>query len=117
MPATCSWSSGPGGLEPASTGAPGEPYDRLVGYVVGVGPGREDALDAARSGGVIEGAVVTAPDVPTASGICHAVESPNTEQAVCGQPVARVLDQSFASFDGLEHCVACDAVLAESGNA
>ncbi len=88
-----------------------------MGYVVGVGPGREDALDAAKSGGVVEGAVVTAPDVPLASGICHAVESPNTDHGVCGQPVVRVLDQSFAHFEGMEHCVACDAAVAEEGGA
>jgi len=27
--------------------------------------------------------------------------------------VAKVLDRSFAAFDRLEHCVACDAALAE----
>ncbi len=85
-----------------------------MGYIVGVGPGKEGALEAARSGGVVEGAV-TAPDVPLASGICHAVESPNTDHGVCGQPVVKVLDLSFHAFDGLEHCVACDAALAADG--
>ncbi len=84
-----------------------------MGYLVGVGPGNEQALDAARSGGIVEGAVVTAPDVPLASGICHAVESPNTDHGLCGQPVAKVLDQSFEAFDRMEHCVACDGALAE----
>lgn len=84
-------------------------------HIVGVGPGNEGALEAARSGGVVEGAVVTAPDVPLASGICHAVESPNTDHGVCGQPVVKVLDLSFAAFDGMEHCVACDTALAEGG--
>jgi len=86
-----------------------------MGYLVGVGPGNEGALDAARSGGIVEGAVATAPDVPLASGICHAVESPNTDHGVCGQPVAKVLDLSFAAFDRLEHCIACDAALVEEG--
>lgn len=86
-----------------------------MGYLVGVGPGNEGALDAARSGGIIERALATAPDVPMASGICHAVESPNTDHGVCGQPVAKVLDQSFPAFGGLEHCVACDAAVAEAG--
>ncbi|MEJ7764643.1 MAG: hypothetical protein WKF86_04030 [Acidimicrobiales bacterium] len=87
-----------------------------MGYLVGVGEGNEGALEAARSGGVVEGAVVTAPDVPLASGICHAVESPNTDHGVCGQPVAKVLDQSYANFQGLEHCVACDTALVEQGD-
>ena len=86
-----------------------------MGYLVGVGEGNEGALEAARSGGVVEGAVVTAPDVPLASGICHAVESPNTDHGVCGQPVAKVLDLGFAAFDRLEHCIACDAALVEEG--
>jgi len=86
-----------------------------MGYLVGVGEGNEGALDAARSVGPIEGAVATAPDVPLASGICHAVESPNTDHGVCGQPVTKVLDQSFQAFSGLEHCVACDSSLAEQG--
>lgn len=83
-----------------------------MGYLVGVGPGNERALDAARSGGVLEGDVVAVPDVPLA-GVCHAVESPNTDHGLCGQPVAKVLDQSFEAFDGLEHCVACDAALSD----
>ena len=87
-----------------------------MGYLVGVGEGNEGALEAARSGGVVEGSVVTAPEVPLASGICHAVESPNTDHGVCGQPVAKVLDQSYATFEGLEHCVACDTALVEQGD-
>lgn len=86
-----------------------------MGYLVGVGPDSERALDVARSGGVVEGAVVSAPDVPLASGVCHAVESPNTDHGVCGQPVSKVLDQSYEAFDRLEHCVACDAALGEAG--
>jgi len=86
-----------------------------MGYVVGVGAENEGALEAARSGGIVEGAIVPAPDVPIASGICHAVDSPNTDHGVCGQPVSKVLDQSFAAFDRLEHCVACDAALVEEG--
>jgi len=89
---------------------------RTMGYLVGVGPGNEGALDAARSGGILEGAVATAPDVPLASGVCHAVESPNTDHGLCGQPVAKVLDQSFLAFEGLEHCIACDAALNDNGD-
>ncbi|MEO5680035.1 MAG: hypothetical protein ABIS47_10240 [Acidimicrobiales bacterium] len=85
-----------------------------MGYLVGVGPGHEGELDAARTGGIVDGAAVLAPQVPM-PGICHAVDSPNTETARCGSPVARVLDQSYPAFVGLEHCVTCDAALAEEG--
>jgi len=30
--------------------------------------------------------------------------------------VAKVLDQSYATFQGLEHCVACDTALVEQGD-
>jgi len=84
-----------------------------MGYLVGVGVESEEALDAARGGGVLEGAVVAAPQVPLPVGVCHAVESPNTPEAVCGHPVTRVLDQPFPDFAGLEHCAACDTAVAE----
>ena len=86
-----------------------------MGYLVGVGPEGEGALDAARGGGVVEGAVVAAPDVPMPGGVCHAVESPNTEHALCGHPVSKVLDQPFPDFVGLEHCAACETALVEEG--
>jgi hypothetical protein len=86
-----------------------------MGYLVGVGPEGELALEAARGGGVVEGAVVAAPQVPLPGGVCHAVESPNTPQAVCGHEVTKVLDQSFPDFVGLEHCAACELALADEG--
>ncbi len=84
-----------------------------MGYIVGVGPEGELALDAARGGGVVEGAVVASPQVPLPGGVCHAVDSPNTDHALCGNPVSKVLDQSFVDFAGLEHCAACETGLAE----
>ena len=86
-----------------------------MGYLVGVGPEGEDALDAARGGGVVEGALVAAPQVPLPGGVCHAVASPNTEEALCGHPVSKVLDQSYPDFVGLEHCAACELALADEG--
>ncbi len=88
----------------------------VVGYLVGVGPESEVGLDAARGGGVVEGAVVAAPQVPLPGGVCHAVESPNTTEALCGHPIAKVLDQAYTEFVGLEHCAACEAALAEEGS-
>lgn len=84
-----------------------------MGYLVGVGPEGELALEAARGGGVVEGALVGAPQVPMPGGVCHAVDSPNTESALCGHEVSKVLDQSFDGFVGLEHCAACETALAE----
>ena len=84
-----------------------------MGYLVGVGPEGELALEAARGGGVVEGAVVAAPQVPLPGGVCHAVDSPNTEQAVCGHQITKVLDQAYSEFVGLEHCAACEATLAD----
>jgi len=84
-----------------------------MGYLVGVGPESEVALEAARGGGVLEGTAVAAPQVPLPGGVGHAVESPNTDHAVCGQPVSKVLDQPYADFVGLEHCAACEAALAD----
>jgi hypothetical protein len=46
-------------------------------------------------------------------GVCHAVESPNTDHAVCGHEISKVLDQPFPDFVGLEHCAACETALAE----
>ena len=84
-----------------------------MGYLVGVGPEGEVALEATRGGGVVEGAVVASPQVPLPGGVCHAVESPNTDRAVCGHEVTKVLDQPYADFVGLEHCAACESALAE----
>lgn len=84
-----------------------------MGYVVGVGPEGEVALEAARGGGVVEGAVVASPQVPLPGGVCHAVESPNTDHAACGHQISKVLDLAFAEFVGLEHCAACEAALAD----
>ena len=84
-----------------------------MGYLVGVGPEAEVALDAARGGGVVESIVVASPQVPLPGGVCHAVESPNTEQAVCGHQITKVLDQAYTEFVGLEHCAACETALAE----
>jgi len=86
-----------------------------MGYLVGVGPEGELALDAARGGGVVEGAVVAAPQVPLPGGVCHAVASPNTPEAACGHEVTKVLDQSFSDFEGLARCAACEAALADEG--
>jgi len=82
-------------------------------HLVGVGPEGEVALEAARGGGVVEGVLVAAPQVPLPGGVAHAVESPNTDHAVCGHPVSKVLDQGFEDFVGLEHCAACELALAE----
>lgn len=84
-----------------------------MGYLVGVGPEGEVALEAARGGGVVEGAVAASPQVPLPGGVCHAVESPNTEQAACGHEISKVLDTPYEDFVGLEHCAACEAALAE----
>lgn len=83
-----------------------------MGYLVGVGPEGEVALEAARGGGVVEGAVTATPQVPLPGGVCHAVESPNTDQAACGHEISKVLDAPFEDFVGLEHCAACEAALA-----
>lgn len=84
-----------------------------MSYLVGVGSEGEVALEAARGGGVVEGAVVASPQVPLPGAVCHAVESPNTDHAVCGQEVSKVLDQPYAEFVGLEHCAACETALTE----
>lgn len=84
-----------------------------MGYLVGVGPEGELALEAARGGGVVEGAVVAAPQVPLPGGVCHAVDSPNTDESVCGHQITKVLDQAYPEFVGLEHCAACEAALAD----
>jgi len=84
-----------------------------MGYLVGVGPEGELALDAARGGGVVEGALVAAPQVPLPGGVCHAVPSPNTDEALCGHTVTKVLDTSFPEFVGLEHCAACEVAAAD----
>lgn len=86
-----------------------------MGYLVGVGSEGEAALEAARGGGVVEGAVVSAPQVPLPGGVCHAVESPNTAEALCGHPVTKVVDLGYADFTGLEHCAACEMALTEEG--
>jgi len=84
-----------------------------MGHLVGVGPEGEVALEAARGGGVVEGAAVASPQVPLTGGVGHAVESPNTDHAVCGHLVSKVLDQPYVDFVGLEHCAACEAALAD----
>ena len=99
----------------ARRGSQAAPTIRAMGYLVGVGPEGEVALDAARGGGVVEGAVVASPQVPLPGGVCHAVASPNTTEALCGHEVTKVLDQAYTEFVGLEHCAACEAALAEEG--
>ena len=84
-----------------------------MGYLVGVGAEGEAALEAARGGGVVEGIVVAAPQVPLSGGVCHAVASPNTTEALCGHTITKVLDLGYADFTGLEHCAACEVALTE----